>query len=161
MYSPSQLLSSLANEFRILKHLGAKVTSENKNAKLTEAQRTIEELEQYILSLAGQVAAVVRGGRDNEKFMEDIAFSQDFSFDQFDTKLDEAYDIIKNLIERLSDAQWAEEVSMRGQTKTRTEWLVGYVHVFLGAYKMQLFLQLKHAGLSTLGTMNVWGGIDG
>lgn len=161
MYSPLELLSCIANEFRILKHLWAKVTADNKDAKLTEAQRSIEALEQYILTLAGQVTAVVRGNRDNEQFMKDVAFSQDFSFDQFDSKLDEAFEIIKNQINSLSDAQWKEEVTMRGQTRKRTSRLIEYIFVFLGAYKMQLFLQLKHAGLSHIGTMNVWAGIDG
>ena len=38
--------------------------------------------------------------------------------------------------------------------------LVDYLLTFFGAYKMQLFLQLKHAGRSELGVYNLWGGID-
>jgi len=38
--------------------------------------------------------------------------------------------------------------------------LVDYLLTFFGAYKMQLFLQLKHAGRAELGMYNLRAGID-
>jgi hypothetical protein len=35
-----------------------------------------------------------------------------------------------------------------------------YILVFLGAYKMQLFLQLKASWLAELTTYNLWAGMD-
>jgi hypothetical protein len=161
MYTPAQLLTAISKEFAIIKHLASKVTPEIKDAKLSETQRSIEELETYILSLTGQVAAIIRGWWDNDVFMQDIAFTQGATYETFAHKLDEAYDIISTHIQNLSNTQRQEEVSMRWQTRTRTSRLVEYVLVFLWAYKMQLFLQLKHAGLTQLNTMNLWAGIDG
>ena len=61
MYTPAQLLTAISKEFAIIKHLASKVTPTIKDAKLSETQRSIEELETYILSLTGQVAAIIRG----------------------------------------------------------------------------------------------------
>jgi hypothetical protein len=70
---------------------------------------------------------------------------------------------LENIIADLmmvGDEQWSQEVSMWGKAGPRSMFLVDYVFSFLGAYKMQLFLQLKHSGLSDLSTMNVWAGMD-
>gem|GEM_PF-3167085 len=50
MYSTQQLIAGITNEFNILKHLGSKVSEANAQHKLTDPQRTIQELEHYIVS---------------------------------------------------------------------------------------------------------------
>ena len=50
MYSTQQLIAGITNEFNILKHLGSKVNEANYTHKLTDPQRTIQELEHYIIS---------------------------------------------------------------------------------------------------------------
>jgi len=60
MYSTSQLIAGITNEFNTLKHLGSKVTEANHAHKLTDPQRTIQELEHYIISsLPAQIMMMV------------------------------------------------------------------------------------------------------
>jgi hypothetical protein len=50
MYSTKQLIAGITNEFNILKHLGSKVSEANVHHKFTDPQRSIQELEHYIIS---------------------------------------------------------------------------------------------------------------
>lgn len=161
MYSTQQLIAGIKKEYEILSHLGSKVTADNKDAKLTETQRSIEELEHYIVSsFPAQIKIIVAGGRDQDLFARVMDSYEGFSYDQFGYFLNKWLEDIIQDIESLTDDQWEAQVSMWGKTWPRSMFLVDYVFTFLGAYKMQLFLQLKHVGLSDLGTMNLWAGID-
>lgn len=161
MYSSKQLLTGIANEFRILKHLGSKVTDANKHHKLSDTQRSIHELEHYIISsFPAQIKCMVAGWRDVSLYTTYSEQFDDFSFAQFSEELDNAYAVIEKEINTLTNNQRDEEITMRGMTGTRSKFLIDYVFSFLGAYKMQLFLQLKHAGLHDLGTYNLRGGVD-
>lgn len=161
MITPSHLLHAIAEECRIMKHLGEKVTAENKDYRLTPSQRSIEELEQYIVSsLPAQVKLMVAGAWNNDVYMDIVNQYSDFVWSQFSGWLDAAYASIQADLLSLTDEQRQEEVSFRGKTGTRTIFLVDYLLSFLGAYKMQLFLQLKASWLSDLGTYNLWSGVD-
>lgn len=161
MYSTQQLIAGITNEFNILKHLGSKVTEANAHHKLTDPQRTIQELEHYIISsFPAQIIMMVEWVQDNQKYMDYAGQFSDFSYDQFGAELDKALVIISDELSSLTESQWSEEISIWGRTGSRSMFLIDYVFAFLGAYKMQLFLQLKHSGLSDLGTMNLWAGID-
>lgn len=50
MYSKKILFEGITREFEILKHLGSKVTKQNAEFRLSPAQRSIQELEHYIVS---------------------------------------------------------------------------------------------------------------
>lgn len=162
MYSPQQLIVGITNEFNILKHLGSKVSEANHIHKLTDPQRSIQELEHYIISsFPAQIMAMVAWSIDDTIYMEYIGKFSDFSYDQFGAELDRSLAIITAEITSLTESAWSEEITMwGGKTAARSVFLIDYVFAFLGAYKMQLFLQLKHSGLSDLGTMNLWAGID-
>jgi hypothetical protein len=161
MYSTPQLIAGITNEFNILKHLGSKVSEANHAHKLTDPQRSIQELEHYIISsLPAQIIMMVEWVQDNQKYMDYSGQFADFSYDQFDAELDRALTIISDELLSLTESQWSEEISIWGRTGSRSMFLIDYVFAFLGAYKMQLFLQLKHSGLSDLGTMNLWAGVD-
>jgi hypothetical protein len=104
---------------------------------------------------------MVAGGMDNAIYMDYVNQFTNFSYDQFGAELDKALAIVIAEINSLTESQWSEEVTMwGGKTAARSVFLIDYVFAFLGAYKMQLFLQLKHSGLSDLSTMNLWAGID-
>jgi hypothetical protein len=45
-------------------------------------------------------------------------------------------------------------------TDTRAGHMMWSVYNWHVAYKTQIFLQLKAAGLSDIGTMNLWAGMD-
>lgn len=161
MITPQHLIDAVAEEFRIMKHLHSKVTEHNKDHRLTPAQRSIEELEQYIVSsLPAQVKLMVQGNRDQDVYMQEVDKFKDYSRTHFAAALDQAFASISADINTLSDAQRQEEISLRGMTGPRTKFLVDYLLEFLGAYKMQLFLQLKASWLSEIGTYNLRAGID-
>jgi hypothetical protein len=50
MYSTQKLLNAIQYEFNVLKHLGSKVTEENADFRLSDVQRTTQEVEHYIVS---------------------------------------------------------------------------------------------------------------
>ncbi len=50
MYTKRVLMEGITREFEILKHLGSKVTKKNADFRFSEPQRSIEELEHYIVS---------------------------------------------------------------------------------------------------------------
>lgn len=161
MITPQHLLNAIWNEIRILKHLGSKVTAANKDFRLTPPQRSIEELEHYIISsFPAQVQLMVKWSWDEQLYMEMTSKFEWFTFDQFAPELDKWFTLISEQIKMLTDEQWQEEISIRGMNWPRTRFLNDYVLTFLWAYKMQLFLQLKASGLIELSTYNLRAGID-
>lgn len=144
MITPQQLLNAITNELRIMKHLASRVTAENKDFRFTPAQRSTEELLQYIVSsFPAQIKLMVLGKRDEEIYMNYAKQFEGFTYTQFATEIDTALVTISEEINSLSDAQRQEHMSIRGMEGPRTRFLNDYILVFLGAYKMQLFLQLK------------------
>lgn len=89
MITPEHLLNAIANECRIMKHLAAKVTAENKGFKFTPAQRSTEELLQYIVSsFPVQVKLMAIGKRDEEVYTAYGKQFDGFTYDQFADALD-------------------------------------------------------------------------
>ncbi len=161
MYSKDQLLNAIENEFRILKHLGNKVEEQYLGHKFTEKQRTIHELMAYLaFSIEKQVQLIVIGMWEPSIFDNMDALTKTFDYRKGDDLLDTEYEHINKMIRGLEDEQWKEEVSLFGKKGPRTMFLVDYLLTFFGAYKMQLFLQLKHAGRAELGMYNLWAGMD-
>lgn len=161
MITPQHLINAIWNEIRILKHLGSKVTAANKDFKLTPTQRSIEELEHYIISsFPAQVHLMVKWSWDENLYMELTGKFEWFTFDKFVWELDNSFAVISEQINTLTDAQWQEEMTIRGMNWPRTRFLNDYVLTFLWAYKMQLFLQLKASGLTELSTYNLRAGMD-
>ncbi len=161
MITPQLLIDALANEFRIMKHLWSKVTAENKDFKLTPSQRSTEEVEQYILSsFPVQISLMVAGKRDNEIATNYSKQFENFSYTDFSKELDNALVKISAEILSLQDTQRQERITIRWMEGPRTRFLNDYLLTFLGAYKMQLFLQLKASGLTDLWSLNLWAGID-
>lgn len=95
-----------------------------------------------------------------EQYKLSASKGDDFTYDQFGAELDKVYAYIEEQLTSLTTEQWNETISVFNQTAPRNAFLVNYLLVFLGAYKTQLFLQLKAAGNKDLGTMNLWAGMD-
>lgn len=161
MYTKRILMEGITREFEILKHLGSKVTKKNAEFKLSEEQRSIEELEHYIVtSFPAQISLMVEGIRNLDKYMEKSQAITKFTWKRFVIELNKALRAIKKEIRTVKGKARKEEVELWGRKGTRGSFLIDYVFTFLGAYKMQLFLQLKASGLTELTTSNVWGGRD-
>ncbi len=161
MITPQHLLNAITNELRIMKHLASRVTAENKDFRFTPGQRSTEELLHYLVSsFPVQIKLMVVGKRDEEIYMNYANQFNGFTYTQFAEEMDVALGVIAQDINSLSDAQRQEHVSIRGMEGPRTRFLNDYILTFLGAYKMQLFLQLKASGLTELTTYNLWAGMD-
>ena len=71
MYTKRILIEGITREFEILKHLGSKVTKKNADFRLSEPQRSIEELEYYIVSsFPAQVSLMVEGIWNMDSYKE-------------------------------------------------------------------------------------------
>jgi hypothetical protein len=103
---------------------------------------------------------MVAGKFDMEIYKAAVDKGEGFTYDQFATALDAAYAVIEKEIKNVTEEQRTETISIWGQTAPRNSFLVNYILVYLGAYKMQLFLQLKSAGNKSLGTWNLRAGMD-
>ncbi len=161
MYSKSDLLHSLHHEFRVLKHLYEKVEEQDLLHKFTAKQRTIKELLQYLShTISFTVKTVIAWW---EAPMEYAAYQQMLDttdVSKFPEYIDQQAHDVTEAIEPLTDTQLQEEVTLRGViTAPRAVHLVN-VFAQITAYKMQLFLQLKHTGKHELGTSNLRMGMD-
>lgn len=161
MYSKEHLISALGTEFRILKHLGNKVEEQYLDHKFTEKQRTIHELMAYLaFSIEKHVQLIVIGQWEPSIFDNMDVLTKTFDYRKWDDLLDTEYEHITKMIRGLEDEDMNKEITLFGKTGPRTMFLVDYLLTFFGAYKMQLFLQLKHAGRAELGMYNLWAGMD-
>lgn len=161
MYSKEHLITAIGNEFRILQHLGNKVEEQYLGHKFTEKQRTIHELMAYLaFSIEKQVQLIVIGHWEPSIFDNMDALTKTFDYKKWDDLLKTENEHIEKMIRGLDDDAMKQEITLFGRTGPRMIYLVDYLLTFFGAYKMQLFLQLKHAGRSELGMYNLWTGID-
>lgn len=164
MYSVETLLNGpngIKHQFNVLKHLGEKIHAENVDFRITDGSRSVMELLKYLsFSTPAQVDAMMKGSFDMATFMSLAEPRSDFTYDQFGAELDKTYAYIGQQLTSLTTEQWNETISVFNQTGPRNGFLVNYLLVFLGAYKTQLFLQLKAAGNKDLGTLNLWAGMD-
>ena len=161
MYSKLHLITALNKEITILEHLASKVTTELHGHKFTETQRTIRELLAYLAASPWkQVELIING--DASIFATMKEFSETFSADDFISIIHSNSTTAISMIETLSEESLTESVSLFGwfAQGTRAQLLIEMVYAPLIAYKMQLFLQMKHAGLHDLGTPNLWMWID-
>lgn len=161
MYSKEKLITAIGNEFQILKHLGNKVEAQYLDHRFTEKQRTIHELMAYLaFSIEKQVQLIVIGQWEPSIFNNMDELTKTFDYKQWDDLLATEEEHIVKMIRGLEDEAMDEEIALFGKKGPRSMFLVDYLLTFFGAYKMQLFLQLKHAGRSELGMYNLWAGID-
>lgn len=162
MYTTSQLIAHITSEFEILKHLWEKIVDEKHlDHQFTPAQRTVKELMAYLWhSIGKQCKLVVLGKEDMSVFADMPDLTKNFDPQNRGAVLDDQLDDMVSGIISLDDAQLAETITLFGQSKPRSEFLINMFVGMLAAYKMQLFLQLKHAGHVDLSSSNLWSGMD-
>lgn len=161
MYSKEQLIWAITHEVHIISHLAAKIAEEHHDHKFTASQRTVKELLIYLSTNPWKQVELIFNG-DPSIFSTLKDFAEQFQVIDFDAVITKnSHDAIA-MIEQANDEILQEEVILFGWfTKgTRAQILVQMVYGGLMAYKMQLFLQLKHAGLSDINTSNLWMGVD-
>ena len=66
---------------------------------------------------------------------------------------------MKSLFEQFNDENLSEAVTIYGRTQSRALFILDFLKMLTG-YKMQLFLYAKASGNESIGTPNVWAGMD-
>ena len=160
MISKQMLIDKLQNEVRILKHLASKATTpELLEFKFSEHQRTTAQWMAYI-AIVGSASAKDMINDDASGFETFTENLENFDSANFASIIDKDIAETVAILEATPDEKFAEQKTMRGaMTDTRAGHILSVYSLYV-AYKTQIFLQLKAAGLKDLGTMNLWGGMD-
>ncbi len=146
-------------ETNVIKHLASKVTEEVLAHKFSENQRTLQQLLAYLAHIGSAATADILND-DGTGFASFAQDQENFDVKTFPEAMDKEIEKITTMLEATSEDKFAEEKTMFGRfSGTRGEHMFMVYNWYI-AYKMQLFLQLKHAGFTELGTSNVWGGMD-
>lgn len=162
----TQVLSSLEQEIKIIKHLFTKVKMENLSYSPGEKMRNMEELLRY-LAYAG-VATInwYCSDADNEtaktEYKAYVKKAESFAIENFLVEMDNQLNEISDFFDRISEEDFATKTVkiVTGKVCTFGEAIVNTSLKYLTAYRMQLFLYLKQLGLSELNTVNCWIGMD-
>lgn len=161
MISKDIFITRLQNEVRIIKHLAAKATSsELLDFRFSDSQRTTAQWLAYIalVGIAGTKDILHDDASWFETFMDDM---DNFDVTTFEATIDANLATMVSMIEQVSDEKLNEEKTLFGRfTDTRAAHMLTAVYNWHVAYKTQIFLQLKAAGLTSLGTINLWWGMD-
>lgn len=161
MISKKTYIAKLENEIRILKHLASKATTpELLNFKFSDKQRTTAQWFAYLalVWVAGTKDIINDDASGFEMFADSI---ESFDMKDFSTIMDKNLSDMVAIIESATEEKLAEEKIMFGRfTDTRASHMLSLVYNWHVAYKTQIFLQLKAAGLTDIGTMNLWGWMD-
>lgn len=152
-------ITKLQKEVHILKHLASKATTpELLQFKFSDKQRTTAQWMSYI-SLIGSACAKDIINDDASDFETFTDRYESFDPTTFADTLDANVAQVIAILESASDEKLTEQKTLRGTTDTRAGHIMS-IHGLYIAYKTQIFLQLKAAGLTNLGTMNLWAGMD-
>ena len=158
MYTKEQIWASFTKEFRIVKHLAEKIPAGGEHHKPTEKQRTTLELMHYLAMFGGGMFAVITTG-DGNAFMDYGKKVGEITLENFAAAIDAQEIAMKEMFDAFTPEVLAEEISVWGQTQSRALFVLEALKTFT-AYKMQLFLYAKAAGNHSIGTSNVWAGMD-
>lgn len=160
MFTKEQFINTIKHETNICKHLFGKMPEGGLAYRPTPGQRSMLELLQYltqavIVSLKAIITADWNGVR------ADLEKSKTMKAEQFCEAMDKQCEEAIHWLAGVSEADLLEKVSPTpmGQFKMG-EALVIFPMKFIACYRMQLFLYLKAAGVSDIGTYNCWGGMD-
>ncbi len=158
MYTREEIWSSFVNEFRIIKHLAEKIPAGKEHHKPTEKQRTTLELLQYISRMGkGILRAILESNA--EGFTRYTEASQGVTVENFQIAIDEQVREMKELFDLLTDEELAKELTLWGMTEKKSMFVLNALKM-VTAYKMQLFLYIKASGNESIGTSNLWAGMD-
>lgn len=158
-----ELSATLESDVRILLHLISKVEPQMLDYRPTPKQRSMLELLQYLVIVCPvQMRTIQSGTFDMDSFRARWAPEQQkatsMSLEEARAAIAKQPEVIREVVNSLSDADLRQEMEMFGSRATRGALLVNMVHSHYVAYRMQLFLYLKGYGLEELNTMDLWAG---
>lgn len=164
MLSKSQFLDSIELEFNLCKHIHSKLDDAHIEFRPNGDMRSTLELMQYLCRCGYLPAHAIVNNAWNE-VGAGLEAAKSISAADFPSRLDTELEEIKGLLANLSDEElasrkvqlpppWGVEIPLgRALVETSLK--------FLTAYRMQLCLYAKQAGLRSLNTTNFWVGTDG
>jgi len=159
MLDKATFLSSLKLEAKIIKHLAAQLTAAQLDYRPTPPQRSTLELLRY-LTIMGSAATeyATTGTWDHWEALAKQSEQVDLA--SFPKAMDRQLKAITKALAGHSDAKLRKQrtKTFAGLTTTLGHGLVEMVLKQFTAYRMQLFLYAKAAGLAQLGTSDVWAG---
>ena len=160
MYTKQQLTEAMQNEFRIIKHLAEKIPADTEGYRPTEGQRTTLELLQY-LSMIFIASAQAIAANDITVFKPFRERAKETTISNFKEMMDRQEKEFVELMSTLTESDFDVVINMYNQgEKTKGAYLTESLLKWASAYKMQLFLYIKSSGNSSIGTANLWGGVD-
>lgn len=158
----TDILASLTRETAIVKHLATKLKLRHLSHRFSPEQRSIAELLVYLaVQLEGTVAWFLDGTWDRWEQLEGSV--KNLKPKTFATAMDRQLASVKKKLAKISDTDLAKKQvkAPSGEIIPLGTALVEYTLKFAVAYRMQLFLQAKHAGVEKLSSANLWHGKDG
>jgi hypothetical protein len=160
MYTKQNLIDSVANEFRIIKHLALKIPADTEGYKPSEGQRTTLELLQYLSTIIASATKVILAGT-TDAYKTLPMTSAETTIANFAEMMDKQFEDFTATMELFTEEELSKVINiyMMGD-KTKGVYLVENLLKWLAAYKTQLFLYIKASGNTSLGTSNLWGGMD-
>ncbi len=165
MTHKEQLLHSIEDDFKILKHLHTKIPAGKLEFKPAENMRTVYELLRYLTwCVLVTLKTFIEGDEDspNFEFYKELSeAAQDFKSEDFNRAMDVQLGSIKKLFEKFSDEDLLSKVVMMpfGDKVPLGEGILNTTLKHITSYKMQLFLYLKILGVK-MNTVNCWIGED-
>lgn len=160
IYTKENLIASIENEFRILKHLWSKIPAGTEGYKPSEGQRTTLELLQYLSAIFANSTHVIYEG-NIEAYKTGPVNPMETTMQNFPEKMDAQLAVWKTMMEKFDDAQLATIINIYGMgDMPKGRYLVENLLKWAAAYKMQLFLYCKASGNTSINTANLWGGVD-
>lgn len=160
MYTKEQLIIAMRNEFRVMKHLAEKIPADTEGYRPTEKQRTTLEILQYLSYVFISFAQTVKQN-DPKVSAPYLERSKQTTRENFAEMLDVQEKELTECLESFTDEELSTIINLYGQgEKSKVVYLVESLLKWAAAYKMQLFLYIKASGNSSIGTSNLWGGVD-
>ena len=161
MLTKAEFLASLQREADATKHLVAKLSAEHLAFRFSPGQRSTQELIEHLaVQLAGGTSFFINGSWDAwETYEKQVAGVTPATFG---AAMDRQVAEVHRLLQGVSDADFTQKIvkGPMGNETTISGGLLETVMKWAVGYKMQLFLQAKAAGLTTLASSNLWRGVD-
>jgi len=157
MIGKDEILQSLRNENEIIKNLFTLIPQGGLDYRPTPEQRSLRELLQYLSIMISAPLNLMESG-EFQRFGEWQEQAAKLDIQSFPAAMDRQMQEVRDYLAGLSDSEFAERPAYlpTGATKT-CEWV--FLNIFLpwlAGYKMQLFLYIKQAGNSEIGTRECW-----
>jgi hypothetical protein len=156
-----ELIGSLQNEVRILRHLVGKIDRAQLDYRPSPKQRSTIELLRYLSVMGPELIGFIRTGVFNPAVWQaSVDAANSLSFDEILTAIEGHNARYAELLGAYSEEEFRGEVEMFYRKSSRGSMIVNMVLCGCAAYRAQLFLYLKACGREELGTADLWLGAD-